>query len=918
MATVYRSHHVDDPAHLAALKVLDADEDLELIAVRMRRFDRELRLLRRLDHRGIVGVHDAGSTPHPWIALELVPGKPLQRVRLGTRGPDEVESLAHQVADALVHAHRVGIFHRDIKPSNILVDALGRAWLVDFGIALDPEEARITDPSGLAPGTLVYAPPEWFRTARLEDPGKGDAYALGVVLWEQLTGHTPFQTPGRSPSLARIYRRKTQLADLDPGAGVSAPFREVVRGLTRQSLDARLTLEEALDRLSRARASRVMQGHGRQTPKPPPPREPGLEPADAFVGRVAEVEAIQRRLADGDRMLSLVGTGGIGKSRLARRIASLLCGLWPGGVVVCDLARVRDVDGLLAVVSRALGLQPTDPIGSALATRGRMLLLLDNAELAAPLEQAAAAALSTWLAEAEELTLLATSRRRLGVSGERVMAVAPLAVPAPRADAAAVAGSDAVRLLVARIRAAEPAFEVTLDNHEAVAELVTAVDGLPLAIELAAARATLLGIDRLTRDGGPFPALLRGTLRCTLDASWEQLKPVEREVLAQCAVFEGGFPLDAAEAVLEPPSGRRLLDVLQHLVDHHLLVVRRREGGFAMLRTVRAYAFEHLQHDPRHRALQQRHASWCAGLAATADWRHGAPPGHQVANARAACAWAIREEQTELAFGAAIVVGSEALRVGPLLPEADLLKRALDLPGGTALGRVRVRVRLALLLEGVLQHAAADEHAQRLRQEVDAVDDLNWAARVWVAAAEVGWQRRADPEPLLAALGQGIAWLREAADERGLAHALVLRSRVRLAADRSRCSVGEDLGRAEALLAGEPDPNLMCRALIARALLNDAPLEEVIRRARRRGLVSLSLEAMLLEGQRLVRRGEWDAAKRALTQAIARSRHHGFVGHEVEGERTMEHVATQLGDVDAARAHARRASHLESRQDRSG
>ena len=242
MATVYRSHHVDLVDRVVALKVLHESGLPDGVSKRMLRFAREVRLLRRLDHPGIVRVLDSGQHPSPWIALALVPGKPLHQAHPGPLSADAVLDLGVQLADALVHAHRVGVFHRDVKPSNILVDPHHRAWLVDFGIAMAIDESPITDSNRLAPGTLAYAPPEWFHPHRPTAPGLGDGYGLGVVLWEMLNGAPAFVEQGRAPSFADMFRLKSDLACLDPGDRAPPALADVIRGLTAGDMAERLPL----------------------------------------------------------------------------------------------------------------------------------------------------------------------------------------------------------------------------------------------------------------------------------------------------------------------------------------------------------------------------------------------------------------------------------------------------------------------------------------------------------------------------------------------------------------------------------------------------------------------------------------------------------------------------------------------------
>lgn len=295
---------------------------------------------------------------------------------------------------------------------------------------------------------------------------------------------------------------------------------------------------------------------------------------DAFVGRSAELRALAYRLDSGARLLTLLGTGGTGKTRLARRYARAWLGEWPGGVAFCDLSEARSVEGIFYAVASALGVplgkdDPVVQLGHAIAGRGRCLVILDN------FEQLAAHADSTvtrWVQRAADATFVVTSREVLHVPGEQVFNVEPLLID-----------TEGVELFIARARARWSGFEVDASSRVAVRELVGLLDGLPLAIELAAARVPVLSpLQILERLNDRFALLARArgaaarqtTLRAAIDWSWNLLVPWEQAALAQCSVFEGGFTLEAAEAVLDLAStggAPTVLDVVQALIDKSLL-----------------------------------------------------------------------------------------------------------------------------------------------------------------------------------------------------------------------------------------------------------------------------------------------------------------------------------------------------------
>ena len=295
---------------------------------------------------------------------------------------------------------------------------------------------------------------------------------------------------------------------------------------------------------------------------------------DAFVGRSTELRALAQRLDAGVRLLTVLGPGGTGKTRFVRRYGLAWLGDWPGGVYFCDLSEARSLDGVYFAAALALGVplgkgDPGVQLGHAIAGRGRCLLILDNFEQVLAHAQPT---LGRWLDRAAEAAFVVTSRERLHLPGEEVFPVEPLPLD-----------GDAIELFVARARARRSDFVLSAANRSAVAEVVRLLDGLPLAIELAAARVGVLSPAQLVlrmKDrfhllaGARGAAARQATLKAAIDWSWDLLTPWEQAALAQCAVFEGGFTLDAAEAVLDLapwPEAPPVMDAVQALVDKSLL-----------------------------------------------------------------------------------------------------------------------------------------------------------------------------------------------------------------------------------------------------------------------------------------------------------------------------------------------------------
>jgi predicted ATPase/class 3 adenylate cyclase/Tfp pilus assembly protein PilF len=344
---------------------------------------------------------------------------------------------------------------------------------------------------------------------------------------------------------------------------------------------------------------------------------------DAFIGRRDALDELARRFDGGARVVSLIGIGGTGKTRLATRFASAWLGEFPGGAWFCDLSQARGIEGIAYAVGQALDLtlgkdDPLLQLGHAISARGRCLIVLDNFE---QVSRHAEATLGQWLSRAPEARFLVTSRAVLAVAGESVLSLSPLST------------ADAAALFVQRARAAKVDFQPRGDDEAAIVPLVALLEGLPLAIELAAARVRVMSPRMLlSRMDERFKLLSTGdgrlgrqsTLRATFDWSWDLLSIPERAALAQLSVFEGGFGLQAAEAVLDlsafedPPWPP---DALQSLVDKSF--VRRLSGDrFDLLASVQAYAAEHLCSAGRYpgsgpqaaQAAEARHGAHYASL----------------------------------------------------------------------------------------------------------------------------------------------------------------------------------------------------------------------------------------------------------------------------------------------------------------
>ncbi|MFN8485234.1 MAG: BTAD domain-containing putative transcriptional regulator [Anaerolineae bacterium] len=402
-----------------------------------------------------------------------------------------------------------------------------------------------------------------------------------------------------------------------------------------------------------------------------PPRPAALPtPTSPLVGRtteIAEVAALLRRAEV--RLVTLNGSGGSGKTRLAIEAARFAGAGFADDVAFVPLAPLRDAALVIPAITEALGLTdlgdrpPLARLQDALQDR-EMLLVLDNFEHVAE----AAVDVAALLAAAPRLTILTTSRARLHIAGEHSYPVSPLAL----ADAAhlpaldALAQVDAVALFLARVRMRTPDFRLTETNARDVAAICARLDGLPLAIELAAARMALLSprtlLARLDQrlallTGGPhdLPERQR-TLRATIDWSYNLLDLSAQMLFERLAVFAGSWGLEAAEAVAGAvgPLATRVLDGLQALLDKHLIQRASDVGGeprYTMLETIREYALERLADRGEADVAQQAHARYCLALAeAAAPQLHGPQQigwfdrlDEEHANLRVALAWLLEK-----------------------------------------------------------------------------------------------------------------------------------------------------------------------------------------------------------------------------------------------------------------------------------
>jgi predicted ATPase/class 3 adenylate cyclase len=354
------------------------------------------------------------------------------------------------------------------------------------------------------------------------------------------------------------------------------------------------------------------------------------QPVTSFIGRERELTEITESLGN-TRLLTLIGVGGIGKTRLSLQVAAEMLDAFPDGVWFVELAPLADAQRMPQAVASVLGVKEEAgrPVIEALEKHVKdrqLLLVLDNCE---HLVHACAELAKQLLESAPRLKILASSREHLHVAGETTYPVPALAVPDPAfvTALAALTRYESVCLFVDRAAAAQPAFQATNRNAPAISEICRRLDGIPLAIELAAARVRALSVEniaarlddrfRLLTSGNRTALPRQQTLRALIDWSYDLLDEHERAVLRRLAVFVGGWTLEAAEAVTAGGDvhHHEVLDLLTHLVEKSLVAMEPTAGRYRLLDTVREYAQERLEESADGDAARDRHLAFYLAFA---------------------------------------------------------------------------------------------------------------------------------------------------------------------------------------------------------------------------------------------------------------------------------------------------------------
>jgi predicted ATPase len=648
-----------------------------------------------------------------------------------------------------------------------MVSRDGFVKILDFGLAklVNPDRNQLPDAGALATsqtvpgavlGTIEYMSPEQAKGLPLDF--RSDQFSFGSVLYEMVTGKRSFQRRSRTETLAAILRDDPEpVASLNPQA--PAPLCWVIERCLAKDPKERYASTRDLVRDIATIRDRLSEAPSRHSP----PRSSNL-PAQrtALIGRDHEVEAIKELLQrDYVHVVTLTGPGGIGKTRLGLQVAEEVAQSFPSGVFFVPLAAVSDPALVPSIIAQALGMRETgrqvtiESLKEYLQDlRTNLLLLFDNFEHLL----AAAPSVAELLTITPKLKILVTSRAPLHIYGEHEFPVPSLAVPPDLRSTIslqALSKNPAIALFLERAAAVKPSFRLTDENAVAVATICTRLDGLPLAIELAAARIKLLSpsamqarlessLQLLTGGAKDLP-LRQQTLRGTIDWSYGLLSEAEQALFRRLSAFVGGCTLEAVEAVCNTKQdlGLDVLEGMASLVDKSLVQQIERSGGesrFVLLDTVREYGLERLAASGEERASRRAHAAYCLVLAEESA-SHAADPARREwvsvfevehDNFRAGLEWLTFTGNADwgLRLGAALFQFWDMRE--HLTEGRDRLGKLLKLEGATARSNTRARV---LFAAGVLAGEQGDYAAAcaLVEESLDIARELNDSRGVGIA-----------------------------------------------------------------------------------------------------------------------------------------------------------------------------------------
>ncbi len=802
-AEVYLGEHV----HLgteAAIKVLR----MQLTGDELEGFRNEARLIARLQHPNIVRILDFGvEDTTPFLVMDYAPNGTLRKRYTPDMLPEPSTILPHvkQLAAALQYAHDARVIHRDIKPENMLLGRGDEVLLSDFGIAVVAQSSHSQHIQNTA-GTIAYMAPEQIQAR----PGPAsDQYALGIVVYEWLCGERPFSGTLTEVAIKHTLALPPSLQEKVPSIPLVVE-QVVLKALAKDPeqrfgriQDFALAFEEACNTELSGSLFFFSSGNLGEVGHVPTHNLPAQ--VTPLVGRDSEVAAVGNLLLQPEvRLLTLTGTGGVGKTRLALQVATELTDDFIDGVCFVPLASISDPELVVPTIAQTLNLkengarQLSDLLRAFLREK-HLLLLLDNFEQVV----AAAPQLSGLITECPRLKVLITSRAVLHIRGEHEFPVSPLALPDLKhlPDSEALSQYAAVALFLQRARAIRPDFQLTPTNAQTIAKICIRLEGLPLAIELAAARVKLLPLHVLLARLEYRLPLLTGasrdaptrqqTLRNTIAWSYQLLDAQEQRLFRHLSVFAGGCTLTAAEMICAASDDGELavLDGVASLIDKSLLQQTEQEMDeprLLMLETIREYGQECLVTSGEMEAVQQAHAAYYLDLTEQAEadfganWLEHLEREHD--NLRAALNWSLEHpkgmeavSRIELALRASAALQRFWMIRGHVSEGRAFLARALtqsERVDGVELSArsraLKAAARLALVQGDYEQGEGLAEKSLALCRQLG--DKAGIAFSLYMQGI-VAW-RRGKGQEARSLTEEALALFREVGDQERIAYAL--------------------------------------------------------------------------------------------------------------------------------------------------
>jgi predicted ATPase len=722
MGEVYRAKdtRLDREVAIKTLS-LDSGSNPESLS----RFEQEARAASALNHPNIVTIYELGDENGTrYIAMELVNGVTLRSLLASGPIPFRKSvTIAAQIADGLAKAHEVGLIHRDLKPENLMVSRDGTAKVLDFGVAKLHKPNRGSSDSttaitehGTVVGTVGYMSPEQATGEELDF--RSDQFSFGSVLYEMATGTPAFKKKTHAETTAAILRDEPQRLGAKT-LQAPAPFIWIVERCLAKDPQHRYASTRDL-------ACDLAAVRDRLADAPPPESKPRphILPVQctAFIGREREEDDLRQLLSRADvHLVTLTGPGGIGKTRLALQVAGKMADQFAGGVCFVGLSAIGELGLIASAIAQVVGVRET---GNKSAQENLMeylgglsqpmLLVLDNFEHLV----AASPVVAQMLTAGPRLKVVVTSQAPLHIYGEHEFPVPPLELPDPKAipSLEVLSRLPAIALFVERAKAVKHQFALTKENAPAVATICARIDGIPLAIELAAARIKLLSpsamlarlenrLNLLTGGARDLPARQQ-TLRNTVEWSYGLLNNAEQTLFRRLSVFTGGCTLEALEAVCDTKGdlGLDVLDGIASLVDKslaHQVEQADKETRFIMLSTIREYALERLAESDDKSVTRRAHAAYylvlaeegAEDIAAQPEWLDRFEVEHE--NFRSAIDYLIKTGDSEwgMRLGTALFLFWETRE--HLTEGRDAIGRILAMEGAAARPKHRARLLFA-------------------------------------------------------------------------------------------------------------------------------------------------------------------------------------------------------------------------------